>query len=156
MATANGVLSPVCVPAIVLTGAASPNAPSAYSVTAPMPGPSLATNTCPVARSSATPIGALRPVWLPLSVRSGSVFPVAPKANSATESPPLLATNVGGESTSGADCVEAGPAPTALAAVNVKVYVWPLVRPLMVSGAPGPLTVWPPPEGSVRSIAVAV
>ncbi len=42
--------------------------------------------------------------------------------------------------------VEAGPVPTALVAVTVKVYAVPLVRPLTVIGLVVPVPVKPPGE----------
>ena len=51
---------------------------------------------------------------------------------------------------------EADPEPSALAAVAVKVYESPLVRPETVIGDEVPVPVWPPLPELVVSVAVTV
>ena len=58
--------------------------------------------------------------------------------------------------TTGLDDDDAGPVPTALVAVTVKVYVSPFVRPVTVIGLDEPVAVSPPLAGVVRSAATTL
>ena len=78
------------------------------------------------------------------------LLPGGPKLTVALALPPSAETVVGAPGTvrfAGVtllDAAEAGPVPAELAAVTVKVYAVPLVRPVTTSGLPAPDAVNPP------------
>jgi hypothetical protein len=72
----------------------------------------------------------------------------AAKLTVAAALPPLAETDVGAPGIVAGvtlfEAAEAGPVPTELVAVTVKVYAVPLVRPATTSGLAGPEAVNPP------------
>jgi hypothetical protein len=78
------------------------------------------------------------------------LLPGGPKLTVAVELPAVAETDVGAPGTvtlagvTEFDAADAGPMPAELAAVTVKVYAVPLVRPATTSGLPGPDAVKPP------------
>ena len=76
------------------------------------------------------------------------LLPGGPKLTVATALPPLAETDVGALGVVAGvtlfDAAEAGPVPTELVAVTVKVYAVPSVRPATTSGLPGPDAINPP------------
>ena len=83
------------------------------------------------------------PVFVKVSVCAGLVVEIVREANASDDgvSERLAAGATGVTAFDGA---EAGPAPTALMAVTMKVYAVPLARPVTVIGEAEPVPLMPP------------